>query len=219
MWRWWRLCLCMPSSWMKTQFTPCMPSCRVNSTTCSNLPVQHNRYSPDPVKVFLHETWFYFWNCVPAHFKTDFITMENQGVERELVLETLLCVFSGPNKQEVNSALLFKSAHATHLNYCWRRRILCPHSAHLLHVCNHRSTLVSLHRVRMPWAVRQCRVTLSQWSSFQLEPPCPVSPLPGETGLPQWTHSLISSVTSLIVAGTLNSPNPLFWDQFPLLMC
>lgn len=133
----------------------------------------------------------------------------DQGVERELVcvapvLESLLCVFCGPHEQELNPALLLKSVHATHLNHHWRRRILHQRSAHLLRGCIHRSTPVSLHRVRMPWAVRQCRVTPSPWSSFRLEPPCPGSPLPGETCFPQWTHNPISSVNSLIVAWNLN---------------
>lgn len=43
-WRWWKLCHCMRSSWMKIQSTPCTPSCRANSTTCSSLPMQRNRY-------------------------------------------------------------------------------------------------------------------------------------------------------------------------------
>lgn len=43
-WRWWRLSLCMPNWWMKIQSTPCTPSCRASSTTCSNLAVRLNRY-------------------------------------------------------------------------------------------------------------------------------------------------------------------------------
>lgn len=47
-------------------------------------------------------------------------------------------------------------------------------------VCSHRSTLVSRHRGRTPWAALRCRVTPFRWSRFQLEPLCLVSQLPGE---------------------------------------
>ncbi len=80
--------------------------------------------------------------------------------------------------------LAFVTRQVTGLNCCWalqKRTLSLTLSVCSVHVCDHRSTLVSLHQVRMPWAVLRCRVTLFPWSSFHL-----VSQLPGESHIPQW---------------------------------